>query len=239
MTRTHGLPTLILVAAALLLAAGTALAKQPPEQKCQKGRYDAAAKYAVCQQKVWGKWFGGSIRVRDFYGKLQPALSKCRVTYTDTWAKLQRRARDTGSTCDNPRFNDNGDGTVTDRLTALQWEKNAGSLGSWSAGGTAADGTAFTSFLATLNSGCFAGQCDWRLPTIYELQTIVREPYPCMTYPCIDAILGPTIPFFAYWSATTGAEFPNHVWLVDFGDGSVANGFKVDAWFVRAVRGGL
>ena len=45
MTRTRQLTTLILIAGALLLAAaGTAHAKQTPEQKCQKGRYDAAAK---------------------------------------------------------------------------------------------------------------------------------------------------------------------------------------------------
>ncbi len=48
--------------------------------------------------------------------------------YTAAWAKLQATAP--GSTCDNARFHDNGDGTVTDRLTGLQWEqkKNDGSV---------------------------------------------------------------------------------------------------------------
>ncbi len=91
MTRTRQLTTLILIAGALLLlVAGTAHAKQTPEQKCQKGRYDAAAKYASCQQKVVGKWFGGSDFDHD------AALSKCRVTYTATWAKLQKKARARG-----------------------------------------------------------------------------------------------------------------------------------------------
>jgi hypothetical protein len=57
---------------------------------------------------------------------------------------------------------------------------------SWSVGGSAADGTAFTTFLPALNGGCFAGQCDCRLPTIYELHPIVLEAYPCTTSPCID-----------------------------------------------------
>ena len=67
------------------------------------------------------------------------------------------------------RFVDNGDGTVTDRETGLQWEqKVTGSDGpnladphdvdneyTWSEGGdfTAPDGTAFTDFLVKLNGG--------------------------------------------------------------------------------------
>ncbi len=51
---------------------------------------------------------------------------------------------------------------------------------SWSAGGTAADGDAFTNFLDDLNSTGFAGQHDWRLPTLFELQTIVAtDAVPC------------------------------------------------------------
>jgi len=105
---------------------------------------------------------------------------------------------------------------------------------------TAADGTAFTSFLATLNSGgCFAGQCDWRLPTIYELQTILLEPYPCTTIPCIDqTVFGPTVAGY-YWSATTYAGDPSGAWLVVFSFGNVGYNYKVNPYYVRAVRAGL
>jgi len=248
MTRTRQLTTLILIAAALLLVAGTALAKQTPEQKCQKGRYDAAAKYAACQQKVVGKWFGGS----DF--DHAAALSKCRVTYTATWAKLQKKASGTGATCDNPRFADNWDGTVTDRLTGLQWEKKTedgtehdkDNLYSWSAAGTGrGNGTAFANFLSALNgggcfaTGCFAGQCDWRLPTISELQTILLGPYPCTTSPCIDqAVFGPTSTSF-YWSATPVATVPDYAWLASFFSGLVSGYAKGNSINVRAVRAGL
>ena len=242
--RTHARLTglTIFIAGAFLIGASAAQAADP-EQACQKGRYDAAAKYASCQQKVLAKWFGGASV------DLQAALAKCRVKYTDTWAKLQAKASGTGATCDNPRYEDNGDGTVTDRLTALHWEQKTDdatvhdkdNVYSWSAvdpAGMAADGTAFTTFVAALNSGgCFAGQCDWRLPTIYELQTILLEAYPCTTSPCLDqTALGPAVA--EYWSVTTAASLPDSTWDVNFGDGSVFFEYKADTGYVRAVRGG-
>ena len=249
-------PLSALAVAALLASVSAAQAAADPEQKCQKGRYDAAAKYNQCQQKVMGKFFAGSYMdyfagsYPDYTGKFLPALSKCRVKYTDTWATLQAKATGTGVTCDNDRYDDNGDGTVTDRLTGLQWEQKTDdnvtvhdkdNLYSWSATSpyTAADGTAFTSFLATLNSsGCFAGQCDWRLPTIYELQTILLEPYPCGTSPCIDPVFGPTVAN-RYWSASTYATSPDGAWIVGFFNGDVNLIYKGFNSYVRAVRAGL
>ncbi len=236
------------VAAAALMASA-AHAGGTPEQKCQKGRYDAAAKYASCQQKALGKLFGGA----PLDEKFEAALSKCRVKYTNTWAKLV--AKGVGSTtCVDPRYDTtSAPGTVIDRLTELQWEKKTDdatvhdkdNLYSWSATPSAffdATGTAFTTFLATLNSGvCFAGHCDWRLPTISELQTILLEPYPCSTSPCIDqAAFGPTVAD-RYSSATTCVDIASDAWGVFFPDGSV---FRDDKSFyvpysVRAVRAGL
>src|SRR5213594_3659825 len=104
----------------------------------------------------------------------------------------------TSTTSTTLRFVDNGDGTVTDNETGLQWvQKVAGSscphcvndTYTWSSS-AAPDGSAFTSFLNTLNGGAtgvgncvsadgstvtggFNNHCDWRLPTIAELQTIL------------------------------------------------------------------
>jgi hypothetical protein len=105
------------------------------------------------------------------------------------------------------------------------------------------DGAAFTEFLATLNgdlswdgktiTGCFANHCDWRLPNIDELETILDRRVG------IDAIFGPTHPEF-YWSATTWREDRTYAWAVRFrtyGDDLLWFG-KHGYLFVRAVRGG-
>ena len=234
---------LALATLAALLNASAAHAAVTPEQKCQKGRYDAVAKYAACQQKALGALYGGG---KD--AKFLEAVGKCTVKYTATWPKLQKKATGTGAACDTARFVDNGT-TVKDNLTGLQWEQKTDdatvhdkdNVYSWSAGGegfTAADGTAFTTFLPALNGGgCFAGQCDWRLPTIAELQTILLTPYPCTTSPCIDAVFGPTVAGY-YWSATTDANIPADAWGVAFNVGYVYGSFKDYDFYVRAVRAG-
>jgi hypothetical protein len=124
------------------------------------------------------------------------------------------------------------------------------------------EGTAFTSFLARLNDAgggscptggptggccpndtctdvdCFAGHCDWRLPTLVELKTILLEPYPCGTSPCIAPVFGPTVSS-TYWSATTFAGDAYGGWVVYFDTGSTGEGSKAVENHVRAVRSGV
>ena len=206
------------------------------EQLCTKDRYDAAARYSQCHLKTFGKLFGGTEA-----GKVATLLSKCRLKYGATWTKLQAKWLGTATTCDGTRFIVAG-GLVFDNLTGLEWEQKTDDGGihdtddvyTWGGAGTAA-----TVFLRQLNDDCFAGQCDWRLPTLGELQTILLpEPYPCTTNPCIDeAVFGPTASNI-YWSSTKngGSAF---VWEVNFANGSPGAAPESLPLYVRAVRGGL
>jgi hypothetical protein len=158
----------------------------------------------------------------------------------------------------SPRFVDNGDGTVTDHQTGLQWEKKVAGSGcpncvddfyAWSDSGFAPDGPALTGFLGKLNNcaspdgssvtPAFAGHCDWRLPGITELQTIVDLSAPgCGSgSPCIDPIFGPT-KVSDYWSSTSESGTPGNAWDVTFFNGNVLFIDKTTTLSVRAVRGG-
>ena len=151
-----------------------------------------------------------------------------------------------GQTVD--RWTDNGDGTVTDKLTGLQWELKTddGSIHdkddtyTWSTGDPwDPDGTAYTVFLATLNTPmCFAGHCDWRLPTIDELQTLIKQEHRghCSVPPC-TTIPGETVSS-VHWSSSATADSPSFAWEVNFRWGHVNAIHKSFGYHVRAVRGG-
>jgi len=189
------------------------------------------------------------------FWSLGRAQAQCDTTTTTT---------SPSTTTTTLRFVDHGDGTVSDHQTGLQWEKKdtvcpgihcVDDTYTWTStiGGTAPDGSAFVTFLSTLNGGptgvgnCaspdgsaqiggFAGHCDWRLPTIAELQTILLMPYPCSSSPCLDPVFGPTAEF--YWTSTTYSGDLTNAWLVHFTNGFPGYHFKTSALGVRAVRGG-
>jgi hypothetical protein len=156
------------------------------------------------------------------------------------------------SACSATRYVDNADGTVTDLETGLTWQKtdDAGGLTdkdntyTWtSVFGIEPNGTAFTVFLAGLNGAddatCFVNRCDWRIPTLEELETILLEPYPCGTAPCIDqGVFGPQNATSNYWSSTPYADQPTYAWNIYFGSGFVDKYDKGTSLYVRAVRGG-
>src|SRR5262245_49180117 len=251
-----------------------------PAQQCQAGKNKAAGKYAACRGNAEARLAASGDAIT--YGE---AITKCADRFAAVWQKVEDRAVAAGSACPTVgdatdidgkvtastdtiaalvagnRFEDNGDGTVTDHQTGLQWEQKANlddtpnladphdadNTYTWNTtmGGTTPNGEVFTDFLDKLNGGlgthtCFAGfDCDWRLPTIIELQTILLDPYPCGTSPCIDPIFGPTVAD-AYWSSTTVSAYPANAHRVDFYDGYMeSSGAGKDiSKHVRAVRGG-
>lgn len=256
----------VLVGAASLLggAAHAQDAAAKEETKCLAGRAKAQGVYQACVQN----WVS-AVQTKGTVDtvKLQKQLSNCRMKYAAAWTKLNKLSL--SQTCSGSRFTDNGS-TVTDKLTGLVWEKKTTEVGSGTStdrrdvdnfytlktGATLAEnGTAYTDFLATLNSdGGFDGSNGWRLPTFAELQTLIAQAYPCTDSPCINAIFGPTSNN-DYFSSTTYAgrsvssvgpgfppiygEYNARTWTVQFFDG-YATGYGKDASTisVRAVRGG-
>ena len=101
--------------------------------------------------------------------------------------------------------------------------------------------------LDTLNGGGgFAEANGWRLPTLVEVETIVLDfqctisPCHCPSNPCVDPALdASTTQSDFYWSATGLAGEPEAGWRVTFLSDFPYAGLKVEAAYVRAVRGGL
>ena len=244
---------LVILTLVLAVSAAAAQAATTPEQQCQKSRFGAAAKYNACVQKALGGWFAG-----DELAKLTATLGKCVTKYTAVWPKLQAKAAGTGSTCDTARFLTSNPTLVFDRLTLLTWEKktddgsihdkdNEYRLSSGGLGFTAVDGTAMTTFLANLNAtgSCFNSQCDWRVPTLAEVLTILFAPEPCGPIPCIDPSFGPTNEYDHTKTSTPAGTFgvpalaPADTWGVLFFNGAILNVSKASIGPVRAVRGGM
>ncbi len=138
----------------------------------------------------------------------------------------------------DPRFTDNGDGTVTDNLTRLIWLKNANCFGEerWGAALDAADNLADGQ--CGLSDGSTPG--DWRLPNIRELHSLIDWGKPVLALPSGHPFIG--VQSSNYWSSTTDEFYQNNARVVNVDNGLVynypKNMFGVPGLPVWPVRGG-
>jgi len=243
----------LLLIVATLMVAGTATsraANRPGPQLCVFAKVQAQEDLHICLAASAAGARAGA-----------PAFpAQCQAEFAAALARIDAAAAQAGTSC---RYVDNKDGTVSDLNTGLMWVQTTGVIGgpntgkvndvnntyTWTSGaGAAPDGTVFIQFLGTLNAGhstdgrmgtpitgCFANHCDWRLPSIVELLSIVTRD----TSPSIAPIFGPTQhqPGF-YWSATS-APGPAQAWGVFFqGGGWFSDGKTDNRNYARAVRCG-
>jgi hypothetical protein len=117
---------------------------------------------------------------------------------------------------------DNGDGTVTDNVTGLMWQKAV-------AAGTFTQPQA-VAFCPTLT---FAGHSDWRLPTIIELTSIVDLG---QSSPTINVTFFPATPAASFWSSSPLAGSPTDAWFVNFSLGYTYYSAMSSTVDVRCVR---
>ncbi len=255
--------------AAVVLWLGTARATQTAQEKCDQARVTAWKTFVSCVDKVVATDAGckPNASCKASFDEFA-AFAKCRHTYFKNWTSFKGKKALAGSTCIGSRFTSTDSGaTVTDALTGLVWEVKDNVAGgssdysdphdvnnqyAWSTGPPwAENGTAFTSFLGTVNGGGgFAGSNGWRLPTLAELQTILLDfactgtgggpKCSCASDPCIDAKFGPT--WDLYLSVTGYVPDPAYAWCVlffPFSGDPFAISIKDGSTTVRAVRGGL
>ena len=137
------------------------------------------------------------------------------------------------------RYQDNGDGTVTDIETGLQWMRF--SLGQeWKGGTCVGEAKKYTwqgalDAAKALNRRMNYASCrDWRVPTKEELQTLASD----KQSPTINQTAFPKTPSWWYWSSSTCANGPDDAWLVYFLNGAVYASLKTNDYPVRLVRGG-
>lgn len=137
----------------------------------------------------------------------------------------------------------NGDGTVTDSVTGLIWDRC-----SWGQTLIAApepgtcDGTASKhtwqqalGVAVTANTQSYKGRTDWRLPNRNELESLVKI---TASYPTIDTSVFPGTPGTYYWSSTPYTPNPAVAWVVNFYDGDVGARLHGNGFHVRLVRSG-
>jgi hypothetical protein len=132
-----------------------------------------------------------------------------------------------------PRFLDNLDGTVTDRLTGLIWLKNTDCLyGDWTTALHQAHGLADGA--CGLTDGSEPG--DWRLPNIRELASLIDYQNHLPGLPTGHPFSG--VQSGGYWSSTTAMP-RSWAWIVDFDEPDVLGHEKAYPFFYSwPVRGG-
>ena len=154
------------------------------------------------------------------------------------------------------RYQNNGDGTITDLNTGLIWEQKIRDIRSlhdvtltfaWDS--VAATIWDWLEQVNTEGGTGLAGHNDWRIPNVKELQSIVD--YGTFSPP-VDVAFNHNPGMLAtcsvaecsltgvgnHWTSTTVALNTVMAWGVGFNAGGVFTDSKSDILFVRAVRGG-
>jgi hypothetical protein len=141
-----------------------------------------------------------------------------------------------GLTWPNPRFTDNGDGTVTDNLTGVMWTKDADLFGH----------RQWPQALIDCDDCTAGGYNDWHLPQRRELFSLLHDAYsnPPLSNAAGTGHWTEGDPFTNvqtasnYWSSTTLSFNSSHAWYINLNYGFVNTSNKTDTIFVWCVRDG-
>ena len=144
-------------------------------------------------------------------------------------------------------WQDNGNGTVTDLRSGLTWEKLSDDGSIHDKDNTYTWDDAFAVKIAGLNGASFAGQTDWRVPSINELKSLadystaspaVATPFDMSCAPtCTVISCSCTSTDSGYWSSTSYQPALIGALIHDFDVGLIGAFGKTTPTYVRGVRG--
>jgi hypothetical protein len=117
-------------------------------------------------------------------------------------------------------LSDNGNNTVTDSRSGLEWQQTVVSSYTW------LDAKAYCASLSLVGAG-------WRLPTKAELESIVDV---SRYNPAIDPVAFPSAPSTAFWSSSPTVDTAGYGWIVVFNDGDSTVSGPLVPRDVRCVR---
>lgn len=137
------------------------------------------------------------------------------------------------------RFEDNGDGTVTDRKLKLMWTRcSAGQV--WTAGSCSGQAGTYTwesagQWVSDVNARGTYFFSDWRLPQLSEIATLIERQ---CSNPRLNLAVFPNTPAGIFWSATprVGSAEKSSVYVLDFGSDGVDSQSREQRSHARLVR---
>ena len=145
------------------------------------------------------------------------------ITYTSTFGE------DSDFTIHPPAYVNNGNGSISDKVTGLMWQQTDGGEMTWESAAT----------YATTNR--IGGYSDWRLPTSHELYSIAKQG---ALNPAIDTNYFTVTAAEYWWTRDQQVGNSNTIWVVNAG-GGIGNHPKTETisaggsrrFHVRCVRG--
>ena len=127
--------------------------------------------------------------------------------------QICRNEAEIPSTAPDSKFIDNANGTISDKVTGLMWQKcTVGLSGSDCQTGNETLHT-WQQALDEANSSTTGSHLDWRLPNVKELESLVE--LQCYN-PAINLSYFPNTVGVKFWTSSPKQDQTNYSWYVEF-----------------------
>ena len=138
----------------------------------------------------------------------------------------------------DPRFERKGDKTIKDALTGMVWTENAFTPGPEDCRpGETRTWQGALDYIRCLNEYSFLGYEDWRLPSVYNLESLLY-PDKTLNFIWLEKQGFKKLQAGWYWSSTAIDEYPDYAWVVSMNYTIGYRDNKKYKWHVWPVRGG-